>query len=292
MAVLLLPIAAQAPDDGAQDVAGQMRHPHPGQDQETRVVGHPREALPTLLGSPADERVAGLALPGGRTKHQTGHRSTLAFTHQVAQVFTDAVALAQVVMALQQEPQQPGVRSAGTHRFDAQGSQGRQFGVERTLVQRRRRGLTVALAVDRGPLSRRQPDQPPGLELEQQRAARHVLEPSRRVAPPPQSTQFTGELRAMPGRMHPQQAPDLKQILIAELTAWNENEVRHRPVVYTGVGCELRTKWKNFRPPSAIPSPCHLISRPPPLARSQNENCCGGARKTLTLRPAQANLPS
>jgi len=46
----------------------------------------------------------------------------------------------------------------------------------------------------------------------------------------------------MPGRMDPQQTPDLKQILIAELTALNENEVRHRPVVYTGVGCESRTK--------------------------------------------------
>ena len=38
MAVLILPIIAQAPGDEAQDVAGQMPHPHPRQDQETGVV--------------------------------------------------------------------------------------------------------------------------------------------------------------------------------------------------------------------------------------------------------------
>jgi len=99
------------------------------------------------------------------------------FTQQVAEVLADAVAMAQVMMALKQEPQQRGVRRAGTHRFNPQGSSCRQFGRERTFVQSMRHRLTVAVAVDRAPLSRRQPDQPPGLELEQQGAARHVLEP-------------------------------------------------------------------------------------------------------------------
>jgi hypothetical protein len=66
------------------------------------------------------------------------------------------------MMARQQEPEPPGVGRAGTHRFDAPGSQGRQFGVEGTLVQRRRRRLTVAVAVDRGSLAGRPPDPPPG----------------------------------------------------------------------------------------------------------------------------------
>jgi hypothetical protein len=42
--------------------------------------------------------------------------------------------------------------------------------------------------------------------------------------------------------MHGQQAPDLKQILIAELTALHESELWHWPVVYRGVGWESRAK--------------------------------------------------
>jgi hypothetical protein len=37
-----------------------------------------------------------------------------------------------------------------------------------------------------------------------------------------------------------QPAADLKQILIAELAALNDNEVRHRSWAYPGVGCESR----------------------------------------------------
>src|ERR1017187_8865081 len=68
MTVLSLPVTAQAPGDPAQDMAGQMRHSYPGQDEETGVVGQPREMAATPFRGPADEGVAGLALPGGRAK--------------------------------------------------------------------------------------------------------------------------------------------------------------------------------------------------------------------------------
>jgi hypothetical protein len=68
MPVLILPVRAQAPGNPAQDMAGQMRHSHPGQDEETGVVGQSRQMASARLRGPANEGVAGLALPGGRAK--------------------------------------------------------------------------------------------------------------------------------------------------------------------------------------------------------------------------------
>lgn len=121
----------------------------------------------------------------------------------------------QVVMKRQEEPEQPGVGSVGRHRFDAQGSQSRQWRLEGTFVQQRRAQLTVATAVGRDSLAWRQPDEPPRLQLEQQGSARHVLETSRRVATSPESAPFTGEPRPMPRLMLGQQPADLRHILIS-----------------------------------------------------------------------------
>ena len=65
MPVLILPVRAQAPGNPAQDMAGQMRHSHPGQDEETGVVGQSWQMASARLRGPANEGGAGLALPGG-----------------------------------------------------------------------------------------------------------------------------------------------------------------------------------------------------------------------------------
>lgn len=39
MAVFLYPARTDTPSDSSQDMAGQMRHPDPGQDQKPHVVG-------------------------------------------------------------------------------------------------------------------------------------------------------------------------------------------------------------------------------------------------------------
>src|ERR1019366_6929032 len=113
MTILILPVMAQAPGDPAQDMAGQMRHSHPGQDEETAVVGQSRQMAATRCRGPADEGVAGLALPGGRAKQETGYRTTVALAHQVFEILTDTVALAQVMITLKQELEQPSLRAAG-----------------------------------------------------------------------------------------------------------------------------------------------------------------------------------
>ena len=58
------------------------------------------------------------------------------------------------------------------------------------------RGLRARPA--RAGLGRRQLNQTPGLELQKQRAGRHVFESARTVAPVPKLAQMTRKRRAMP----------------------------------------------------------------------------------------------
>jgi len=70
MAVLRLPVAAQPLADAAQDVTGQVRHPHPGQDEEARVIGRPRQPVSLLYITGTADRIN--PLEGGATKMASG----------------------------------------------------------------------------------------------------------------------------------------------------------------------------------------------------------------------------
>src|ERR1035438_9686126 len=61
--ILGLPVLADAPADLAQNVAGQMRHPDPGEDEKTRVVDDPSQLAGALQGTPANPLVPHRALP-------------------------------------------------------------------------------------------------------------------------------------------------------------------------------------------------------------------------------------
>src|SRR5208283_3363629 len=58
MAIFALPVAADTPGDAAQQMAGQMRYPHPGGDQKASVVGNQMQALTPGRPVPADVRIA------------------------------------------------------------------------------------------------------------------------------------------------------------------------------------------------------------------------------------------
>src|ERR1039458_6874600 len=142
-------------------MAGQMRHSHPGQDEETGVVGQSRQMAATRFPGPADEGVAGLALPGGRAKQETGHRTTVALAHQVFEILTDTVAMAQVMIALKQELEQPSLRAAEGRRRYAHGAQRLQLAVERAHCVGHFGGTVVAPVIDRSSLARRQLQESP-----------------------------------------------------------------------------------------------------------------------------------
>ena len=56
----------------AQEMAGQMRHTHPGQDEKAGIVGHEVEVGGSGVRLPADKGVARGGFPGGGTEEEAG----------------------------------------------------------------------------------------------------------------------------------------------------------------------------------------------------------------------------
>ena len=89
----------EPPRHAAEQVRGQVRHPHPRQDQEARVVGEEADVLPPRLRRPADEPVAAAQVPRRRRPGQAGERPAPR-VHQVLQVLAHRLRVAQVVVLL------------------------------------------------------------------------------------------------------------------------------------------------------------------------------------------------
>ena len=71
----------------------------------------------------------------------------------------------------------------------------------------------------RAGLGRRQLNQTPGVQLQQQRAGGHVFEPAGPVAPVPELAQMTRKRRAMPVGMLRDQGAQPRQIIARERAA-------------------------------------------------------------------------
>ena len=74
MAILALPVGANLSADRPEQVAGQVRHRDPGQDQKARVVGQAREVVFPRPAFPSDEGIARGALPRGRSEQRAAQR--------------------------------------------------------------------------------------------------------------------------------------------------------------------------------------------------------------------------
>jgi hypothetical protein len=72
----------------------------------------------------------------------------VALAHQVLEILTDTVALAQVMITLKQELEQPSLWAAGEHRRYAHGAQRLQLGVGRVHCVGYFGGAVVALVID------------------------------------------------------------------------------------------------------------------------------------------------
>src|SRR6267143_5281243 len=216
MPVLLLPIERQTRRDSPQQMTGQMRHAHPRQDEQTGVVGEQAQMAAARWATPADPPVPGGGLPGSRAKEQTGQRSAVRGLGQVFQALAYAVAVSQIMVSLQEPLEEPGLRSACGQRLDSNRLEQLQRTFQGTLVVIDGRAWAIAQTVHRSRLARGQLDLALGLQLEQQAASGHVLEPADAVPPVPGRTQLTRESRPIRIRMGLQPVSNQRDILGAD----------------------------------------------------------------------------
>src|SRR6476661_3170482 len=110
-----------------------MRHPDPGQNQKTRVVGDKADVPPSCFRAPADIAVTAAQMSRCRTPRQTRYRATLRPTN-ILQVFAHRLFIAEVVILLYQAIEQRLIGSA-SYLLELDRSQVLQFPFDRGLVQ-------------------------------------------------------------------------------------------------------------------------------------------------------------
>src|ERR1700722_12164193 len=82
-----------------------MRHLHPGQNQEPRVVSHEADVAPPRFGRPAYVAIAAAEMARRRTPCHTGDGSALR-PHQVLQVLAYRLFVPQIVMMFDETVEQ------------------------------------------------------------------------------------------------------------------------------------------------------------------------------------------
>ena len=174
--------------DLPQDPTAQIRHPDPGKDEKTRVVGDQRQVLLPLLCRPADKPIPVLALPGRRSEHQASQGAmSLTIAHHVLQVLSHRALEPQIVMSPQGLLHPGSPRRLPAHFLDPQGTQFSQGTINRRrgfFSQGQLRGQT-AHPIGRNLPTSRKLHQPALMQLEQQRPRCHVFELTRSIAPTP-----------------------------------------------------------------------------------------------------------
>ena len=98
MSVFIHPVVTDPPGNPAQDMAGQMRDPYPGQDQETHIVGDKMEVAPAGGDVPSDKGVPGLGFPGGRAEEEAGQGIAIPIKDEIAHILADGSAIIQIVV--------------------------------------------------------------------------------------------------------------------------------------------------------------------------------------------------
>ena len=96
-----LPVQRQASSYPTQQVRGQMRNLHPGQNQEAAIVSQEADILAARLGQPANEAVAAPQMPRCRGPGQAGNGSASGL-NQILQLFPDRLGVTEVVVMLEQ----------------------------------------------------------------------------------------------------------------------------------------------------------------------------------------------
>ena len=209
-------------------MAGEVRDPHPAGNQEAGVVGKVLEVAFAYGAIPPNEGIAVGALPRRRSEERAGDWTAEPVAHKVAEVFPDAVARSEIVLMGQQTLDEPRIGRAGFGDAHGEGLEFAQRTADRFLRGKDRRNVEIATRIGRRPLPSGQRDAAGPLELEQQRACGHVLEPTRCVAPIPELTQLATQPCAVPLGMRLEESANPFDIGSVEFPPLHDHDACHR----------------------------------------------------------------
>lgn len=125
MAILPPPVGADPAGDPSQDVAGQMRHLRPGQEEEADVVCDPTQPLFTLGRCPSNGAVSIGHFPSSSPKPGHGQQPVGAVKDLIADVLPNRTLEAQIVVSPQNR-ESLGTLFGRVHTLHPQRSQERQ----------------------------------------------------------------------------------------------------------------------------------------------------------------------
>ena len=172
------PVWRQPASHAAEDVRGQVRRRHPGQNQKARVIGEETDVAPPRFAAPADVAVAAPQMTRRRTPRQARQWTPLR-PHQIFQVLADRLLVPQVMVGFHQAVEQRLIRGA-PHELDFNRAQRlKRHGQRRGVDQDRLWPGTPRPALPSDLTAHgRQLDLARPLQLQQQAAAYHVAQRS------------------------------------------------------------------------------------------------------------------
>ncbi len=230
MAVFLDPVLSETPHDPAQEMAGQMRHPHPGQDEEAGIIGHEGEVGGSCVRLPADQGVARGGFPCGGTEEETGQILTGAISNQVLEMFTDRSGESEVMMVVQVISQATGFGGMGGWNMNGQGRQGVERRGERRGVGRQKilweRGEEAAST---GDTNRWQSQKPALFEFVDQAAGGKGFQLPSMGLPAPVPANMLSELMTAPVRVLGNQIVQPGKIRWEDVPTLTSNRFIHDP---------------------------------------------------------------
>ena len=227
MSILGLPVATDPPRDEPQHMTGEMRNLHSRQYQKAGVVGEPLQVAFARWAVPLEEGVAVRALPCREAEQRTSHRSPVPVADQIAEVLAHCVSVAKVVVICQQTVEHPEIFRAWCNVLHRQGTQVAEAPANRFACMIQHRYTAVAELVGGGSLPCGQLDETTPLQLEQQRACRHVLDTPLIVAPVPDAAQFFAEPRPAPVPMFRHQIADHTDLIDRDVPSLNDHALCH-----------------------------------------------------------------
>ena len=222
-----LPIARHPARHSPQNVAGQLRHADPGQDQKPAVVDDLSQMGLPLTGCPTNEGIARLGLPSGGAKQDTGQITTLTILHQIAEVLPHRAAVRQIMVPRQIRIEPGRLRLTGIEHLPLQWpqlGQGLRHLDRRGGRQSRQPGRkTWTMAA----LTGWQPNPTASFELVKKRARGHILDLAGGIVPLPPSAQFQSQTTAAPLRLPGDQTTHLNENLGRDAAALNDGHTNH-----------------------------------------------------------------
>ena len=173
MAVEAFPVFGKNSGHSTQQVRGHVRHPHPGQNQKTAVVGQKVQVSGAVVLCPADIPVPTADVPRGRRPGKAGDRPAVC-PYDVLELFAHRVTVSQIVVVFDQAVEQRLGRRV-PNLPNLQRPQCRQRRLDRALVDIDLFGLfAVGQRVVGDALDRRQLDMAFSVQLEHKASADHI----------------------------------------------------------------------------------------------------------------------